>query len=275
MFYKYPINDVHIHVFDPDDLTPCIRMVEELGTSTGRFCLHAVGGPFALTQNLLCALAKLKENGRCQAFGSFHYDGDSVPDADNLLEQIRWFREAGFDGIKMLDGKPGVRLRQNLPLDAEKYDKSFAYAERTQFPILYHINDPIEFWYRDQLPAWAVEKDFYYGGGEYRISLKSIKRRSASCISIRTSTSASRTFSLFRPARPLRRAAGPVPEPVFRHYARWRCLKTSPRTSSSGGRSSANIRKNPLWHGHVFRPLARNRLLPEKGHGNARALYRL
>ncbi len=43
----------------------------------------------------------------------------------------------------------------------------FAYAERTQFPILYHINDPVEFWYRDRLPAWAVEKDFYYGGGEY------------------------------------------------------------------------------------------------------------
>ncbi len=168
MYYKYPINDVHIHVFDPDDLAPCIRMVEELGYEHWTFlACTLVGGPFALTQNLLCALAKLKENGRCQAFGSFHYDGDAVPEADNLLEQIRWFRQAGFDGIKMLDGKPGIRLRQNLPLDAENYDKMFAYAERTQFPILYHINDPVEFWYRDRLPAWAVEKDFYYGGGEY------------------------------------------------------------------------------------------------------------
>lgn len=168
MFYKYPINDVHIHVFDPDDLDACIRMVEHCGYEHWTFlACTLVDGPFALVQNLLCALAKLRENGRCQAFASFHYEGDQVPDAGNLLQQIRWFSEAGFDGIKMLDGKPGVRLRQNLPLDAENYDQMFTYAERTQFPILYHINDPIEFWYRDRLPAWAVEKDFYYGDGAY------------------------------------------------------------------------------------------------------------
>ena len=67
-------------------------------------------------------------------------DGNyQVPDADNLLRQIEWFDKAGFDGIKMLDGKPGVRRRQNLPLDAPNYDKMFDYAQRTQFPILYHI----------------------------------------------------------------------------------------------------------------------------------------
>ena len=168
MYYKYPINDAHIHVFDPDDLDACIRMVDYCGYEHWTFlACTLVGGPFAQTQNLLCALAKLKEGGRCQAFGSFHYDGDRVPDADNLLEQIRWFSEAGFDGIKMLDGKPGVRLRQNLPLDAENYDKMFTYAERTQFPILYHINDPGDFWYRDRLPEWAVKQDFFYGGGDF------------------------------------------------------------------------------------------------------------
>ena len=86
---------------------------------------ETLGGPFALTQNLLCALAKLKENGRCQAFGSFHYDGDSVPDADNLLEQIRWFREAGFDGIKMLD------VAKRL------LDHGF-YAPTIYFPLIVH-----------------------------------------------------------------------------------------------------------------------------------------
>lgn len=168
MFFQYPINDVHIHVFDPDDLEPCIQMVNECGYEHWTFlACTLVDGPFALTQNLLCALAKLRENGRCQAFGSFHYDGDRVPDADELLRQIKWFSDAGFDGIKMLDGKPGVRQRQNLPLDATNYDKMFDFAERTQFPILYHINDPIEFWYKDRLPEWAVDKDYYYGGGDF------------------------------------------------------------------------------------------------------------
>lgn len=168
MYFRYPINDVHIHLFDPKDMDECTAMVNECGYTNWAFlACTVIGGPFALTQNLLCALMKLREGGRCQAFGSFHYNGDQVPDADNLLRQIEWFDKAGFDGIKMLDGKPGVRLRQNLPLDAPNYDKMFDYAQRTQFPILYHINDPIEFWYRDRLPQWAVEKNFFYGDGRF------------------------------------------------------------------------------------------------------------
>lgn len=168
MLYRYPINDVHIHLFDPKDIQACVDVVNYCGYEHWNFlACTLIGGKFALTQNLLCALMKLKEGGRCQAFGSFHYNGNEVPDADNLLAQIQWFEKAGFDGIKMLDGKPGVRLRQNLPLDAPNYDKMFSYAERTQFPILYHINDPIEFWYRDKLPQWAVEKNFFYGDGVF------------------------------------------------------------------------------------------------------------
>ena len=168
MYFRYPINDVHIHLFDPKDMDECTAMVDECGYTNWAFlACTVIGGPFALTQNLLCALMKLREGGRCQAFGSVHYNGDQVPDADNLLRQIEWFDKAGFDGIKMLDGKPGVRRRQNLPLDAPNYDKMFDYAQRTQFPILYHINDPIEFWYRDRLPQWAVEKDFFYGDGSF------------------------------------------------------------------------------------------------------------
>ena len=129
MYFRYPINDVHIHLFDPKDMDECTAMVDECGYTNWAFlACTVIGGPFALTQNLLCALMKLREGGRCQAFGSFHYNGDQVPDADNLLRQIEWFDKAGFDGIKMLDGKPGVRRRQNLPLDAPNYDKMFDYA---------------------------------------------------------------------------------------------------------------------------------------------------
>ena len=87
--------------------------------------------------------------------------------AEALPSEIDRLMTMGCDGIKMLDGKPGVRRRQNLRLDAPNYDKMFDYAQRTQFPILYHINDPIEFWYRDRLPQWAVEKDFFYGDGTF------------------------------------------------------------------------------------------------------------
>ena len=29
MFYRYPINDAHIHLFDPKDMDECIAMVDE------------------------------------------------------------------------------------------------------------------------------------------------------------------------------------------------------------------------------------------------------
>ena len=90
MFYRYPINDVHIHLFDPKDIDECIAMVDECGYTNWTFlACTVIDSPFALAQNLLCALMKLKEGGRCQAFGSFHYNGDVVPDADDLLRQIQ------------------------------------------------------------------------------------------------------------------------------------------------------------------------------------------
>jgi len=164
MLYRYPINDAHIHVFDPDDIPEVIQMIDWCGyTYWSHLAYTGMRQPLGLVQNLLGALLKLKENGRCRAFASFHYnEGIYVPEAEELARQIEWFDKAGFDGIKMMDGKPGIRVRQGIPLDAPNYDLMFDYAQRTQFPILYHINDPVEFWYEDKLPQWAVRQGLLY-----------------------------------------------------------------------------------------------------------------
>ena len=67
MYFRYPINDVHIHLFDPKDMDECTAMVDECGYTNWAFlACTVIGGPFALTQNLLCALMKLRERGRTQ-----------------------------------------------------------------------------------------------------------------------------------------------------------------------------------------------------------------
>ena len=168
MFFKYPINDCHIHVFDSKDIQPSMEMVEFCGfTNWTHLACTIIDMNKALTQNLLGALLKLKGNGKCRAFASFHYNDTAVPDADELLRQIKWFDEAGFDGIKMIDGKPTFRKKIGIPLDDAKYDKMFDYAESRKFPILYHINDPVEFWYYDKLPDWAKNSGLFYGDGSY------------------------------------------------------------------------------------------------------------
>ncbi|MCM0650092.1 amidohydrolase [Clostridium swellfunianum] len=168
MYFKYSINDCHIHLFDSKDIDKCVDMIDYCGfTNWTHLACTVVPINKALTQNLLGALLKLQEGGRCQAFASFHYFNGKVPNADELLRQIKWFDEAGFDGIKMLDGKPTIRKMLDIPLDDESYDKMFDYAEKRQIPIMYHINDPIEFWYRDRMPNWAVASGNFYGDGSY------------------------------------------------------------------------------------------------------------
>jgi len=168
MYFKYPINDGHIHLFDSKDIPECMDMINYCGyTNWTYLACTVVPVKKALTQNLLGALLKLRGNGKCQAFASFHYDDGKVPNADEMLRQIKWFDEVGFDGIKMLDGKPTIRKDIGIPLDHEKYDKMFDYAEEKQFPLMYHINDPVEFWYYDRLPKWAIKSGNYYGDGSY------------------------------------------------------------------------------------------------------------
>lgn len=169
MLFKYPISDAHIHVFNPDDIDDVIRMVDWCGYEHW-VDLALCSVPFRpenLASNLVGALCKLRDP-RCLAFGSFHYNADAtVPDADELLRQIKWLDAAGFDGVKMLDGKPGFRKKTGTPLDDPRYDKMFDWAEQQQFPIMYHINDPAEFWHYDQLPEWAKGKNNFYGDGTY------------------------------------------------------------------------------------------------------------
>ena len=42
------------------------------------------------------------------------------------------------------------------------WDPYFKFMEDTAFPILWHVNDPEEFWDKDKIPKWALEQDWLY-----------------------------------------------------------------------------------------------------------------
>ena len=91
MFYRYPINDVHIHLFDPKDIDECIAMVDECGYTNWTFlACTVIDSPFALAQNLLCALMKLRERARTQDlppedWASFAIDSHDVTTEDRTV----------------------------------------------------------------------------------------------------------------------------------------------------------------------------------------------
>lgn len=75
------------------------------------------------------------------AFSSLHYHFDERDTADFFLKQIKFYYDAGYDGIKMLEGKSDCRKYFPFKLDDEVFEPYFAFAEEKQYPILLHAGD--------------------------------------------------------------------------------------------------------------------------------------
>ena len=69
----------------------------------------------------------------------------------------------GCDGIKMLEGKPDQRKIFKIPnFDNDEWDKVFEYIEKEQINIIWHVNDPEEFWDINKIPVWAKQAGWFY-----------------------------------------------------------------------------------------------------------------
>ncbi len=74
----------------------------------------------------------------------------------------------GCDGVKMIEGKPD--MRKNLPIpsfDSPAYEPYWARMEAAGFPLIFHVNDPEEFWDAARVPEWARQQGWFYGDGSY------------------------------------------------------------------------------------------------------------
>ena len=92
--------------------------------------------------------------------------------------------QMGADGIKMIEGKAEMRKRLPIPdFDSEVYAPYWEKMAHTQTPLIFHVNDPEEFWDAERIPGWAREMGWYYGDGtfidneeQYRQVLKVLER---------------------------------------------------------------------------------------------------
>jgi len=80
-----------------------------------------------------------------------------------LAEQVDEFLAIGCDGIKMIEGKPTSRQWLDVPVTDPYYADYWARVEELGVPIVWHVNDPEEFWDPDRLPNWAKERGWGYG----------------------------------------------------------------------------------------------------------------
>ncbi len=101
------------------------------------------------------------------AFGSlFHYH-DERDTSDSYLKQAREMWEMGFDGVKMLEGKPGLRKKLGKPLDDPIFDAFYSYLEENSIPLTMHVADPISAWDINKVTEYALKVGWYYGDGTF------------------------------------------------------------------------------------------------------------
>ena len=162
MLTDIDILDGHVHCFKRE-LWP--RTLESLRyTGARQFALLDIGNDDAgidpARHQLLNALrVKREKPDEAFVFGGLDFAAmRSVP----LERQLQDLIDRGCDGLKLLVGKPDRRKTVGVPLDDEIFRPMLELAERTQFPILWHVGDPPEFWSEQTVPQWARDRGWWY-----------------------------------------------------------------------------------------------------------------
>ena len=86
--------------------------------------------------------------------------------APPLVDQVEAFVEMGCEGIKMIESKPTSRQRMDIPVTDAYFADYWARVEELGIPIVWHVNDPEEFWDPEKTPGWARERNWGYGPGD-------------------------------------------------------------------------------------------------------------
>ena len=92
---------------------------------------------------------------------------DNMPENMDAAVQYKELMEIGFDGIKMLEGKPTEHKRIGKDLNHPAFNKLYKAMEEDGTQLLMHVNDPDEFWDVERAPDWAVKNGWAYLDGTY------------------------------------------------------------------------------------------------------------
>ncbi len=90
-----------------------------------------------------------------------------IPDEIRFENQAAHLMEIGFDGIKCCDFKPDAFKLYEVEKRLDDYEKYFAYCEKYNIPMCWHVSDPQTFWDASQVPQWAKQANWFYGHPSY------------------------------------------------------------------------------------------------------------
>lgn len=174
------IIDSHLHIskWGKGDFISCFDdYVEKNGISAINIC--AIPSKQSnVCNNIIAGFYKLA---RPNAYAHAGIELINIP-IDNMISdmdsvtQYHELMEIGFDGIKMLEGKPTQHKIIGKNLNHPELNKLYSEMEKDGTHLLMHVNDPDEFWDLERAPNWAIDNGWTYTDGTYS-SYEEIKRQ--------------------------------------------------------------------------------------------------
>jgi hypothetical protein len=168
-FADLPVLDCHIHLGHPDFMPGLIEILDR--NQVGKF--NIVCTPHRTRLSLVPEALFLKSfhPQRAYVFGGldispFFMAADSC--GAMFAGYVGTLSGMGCDGIKMIEGKPDMRKMLSVPpFDSPAYEPYWQRLETSGMPLVWHVNDPQEFWDAQHIPGWAREQGWFYGDGTF------------------------------------------------------------------------------------------------------------
>ena len=177
--------DSHIHYALPMEPEKLISFMDRNGIDKANLVL--VPNMSRLTSVPDALMAKAKYPDRFYVFTSFdvsEYFRHGKEIGKYMAKFVENMRRCGCDGLKIIEGKPSMRKFMGaVPgFDQPCWEPLWAYLEETQFPVLWHLNDPETCWQPEKAPrhirmAGEIYDDTYVNNEEQYRQMEVILKR--------------------------------------------------------------------------------------------------
>ncbi len=165
MYHKLPLLDCHVHYSLPVKPAVLMDILSKTGTDVANLVLVPDRRKVSSVPDGL--MIKHLYPKKLYVFGSLdvtQYFTHNKKVGNHFSKYVDRILKAGCDGIKMIEGKPDLRKTLPIPdFDSNSWDPFWKHAEDIALPILWHVNDPEEFWDLEKIPSWAKERGWFYG----------------------------------------------------------------------------------------------------------------
>ena len=161
------ITDAHVHMGGLDDEQSMLEVAAATGINRmGLVAIQDARSGSGLPQALYM---KARYPDRFLVLAGLNHAArlsEGKVSAPSLAEQVASFVAIGCDGLKMIEGKPTSRQHMDVPVTDPYFADYWAAVEAAGLPIVWHVNDPEEFWDPERIPGWAKERNWGYGPGD-------------------------------------------------------------------------------------------------------------